>query len=1064
MKRRLAVVFLFANLASLTFGQGSAGLSGIIRDQSGGVVPGVTVTAVQTETGVTRTTVSNNTGLYSIPNLRPGQYTVRAELSGFRTAVRSEILLRVGDQLALDLDMQVGEVTERVEVTGEAPLVETASAVVGGVVESRAIENLPLNGRGYTELALLQPNVTFSSTAAQAAGLGFGAKISVGGMRPNTMTYTLDGQDVNSFFRDLGSVSGSAAGIEAVREFKVVTSPYSAEFARTGSGEIQVVTKSGTNSFHGSVYEFLRNSALDANKWEDNAFNRGAKAPFRRNQFGASLGGPMVRDKTFFFTNYEGLRSQTGRTRRFLVPDANARNGLLPGAGGVLQPVPGGVNPRIRPYLDLFPLPTGQILGNGAGEYFQVQDAVIRDDYGIARIDHVLSSSTQLYGRFSLNQGEGSSPANFLVDDIIASATKYAAVGLLSVLSPRMVNNLQLFYNRSYTDHYSAARVPGADLLLWGSFQDQKGRPIHGALTPGSPITGLAAVGALNTVSHNVYQLKEDVSLESSRHTLRMGLDLELLQPNISNRNGAGGAYTFTDLGTFLRGVPSQFVAVLPGSQINSSWRQWMTGLYLQDNFRFRPSLTINAGLRYETLTSPEARFGRVSNLRDFANPNASSADITLGNPVFLNPSLKNFGPRIGLSWSPDGKTSVRAGYGMYFDHLVGHIWRVPATLAPPFFRRGTLTTSIAAIDFPNAFFTQGNLLPFASEMQGLQYKMAQPTTMQYSLTVQRQLGSERVVRLGYMGSRGWHLVRITDFNSVRVPTLQSDGRRFFGTTAPARNPNFGGIQMHTSDANSFYHSFSASFDQRFAAGFSGQVSYTFSRSIDDFSNSIGSTDFSNDGQGPFRDAFDPPNDARGLSAFDVRQTLVVSFTYELPWRKGGRWPLSGLAEGILGGWSVNGLASMAGGPPFEPVGSRSASLRTRSVWGELDTKPPNVVAGAKINSVHPQNPDRYFDPTSFALPEPGYFGNLGRNTLIGPGRATVDFSLAKQMALTPISEDFRIQFRAEFFNLFNRSNFSLPGTTLFDPRSFAYRPDVGRISSTRGSSRQIQFALKVLF
>lgn len=1060
MKRSiiLALSVVIACLSQSALAQ-QASISGTVTDATGAVLPGALVTIKNLDTGIARTIVTDDSGSYRAPQLSPGNYEVRAELQGFQTAVRRGITLTVAREAVVDITLMVGELTEQVVVTGEAPLVEHSSSVIGGVVERSAIENLPLNGRGFAELALLQTNVVWSSTNNRLVNQGYGQKISISGMRPVSSSYTLDGQDVNDFFNNIGNVAGTAAGIEGVREFKVVTNPYSAEYGRTAGGEVQIVTKSGTNEFHGVVYEFHRNSVLDAR----NFFDRESEPPpFRRNQFGFAVGGPIAKNKSFFFVNYEGLRESLGTTRLFNVPDENVHRGLLPDPRtGQLRSV--GVDPKIKLYLELFPLPN-RVLGNGIGEFALVSNQVTSDDYWVIRLDHSFTASTKLYGRYSFDDGQRSRAKDFLFDTIEATRPQYLAIGLDSILSSRLINSFQLAYNRSHATRFNQARpaLKDPNLFRFTDFVGPHG-PVLGALNPGSGVTGVGAETIVIDVFHNVYQIQNNLTLQLNRHSFKLGANIEYFQPNMFNSFQGGGVFSFVDLEDFLKNIPNTFTAVLPGGELNRSFNQWLVGTYLQGDLRLSQRLTLNLGLRYEFLTVPTERHRRISNLRDFTRANARPQDITIGDPFYQNPSLKNFAPRFGLAWSANDRTAVRLGFGIFYDQILGHAWRVPATQSIPFFARGLLRRSVAPIDFPAAFFTQGNLLSGSLAVEGLQFDIDQPTTMQWTLNLQRQLGSNRIANISYVGSRGYNLLRVDDYN-VRIPTVQPDGRLFFGPNAPIRSPLLERIRVRTSDASSFYHSFSASLRQRFSGGLDFQASYTLGKSIDDASNILGSTDFSNERQG-WRYPYLSARDGRGLSAFDVRHNFVLNLSYELPLGPNRSWPLRGAAGILLGDWNVNALLRLSSGNPFDVSGSRSSLSRDRRRFGDLDDGPPNVIAGAKINSVDPQNPDRYFDPTVFALPEPGFLGNLGRHALIGPGLANVDFSIFKYIPIRKVSEECKIQFRAEFFNILNRPNFDIPsGTALFDPRTLTLRSDVGRITSTRTTSRQMQFGLKVIF
>ncbi len=1044
---------LLAFIPAPALAQTGAAVTGTVKDQTGAVLPGITVTAKQNETGLTRTAVSDARGFYRLFDLASGTYEIRAELQGFRTSVRSGITLRVGDALSVDMVMQLGDLAEEVQVTGEAPLIERMSAVVGGVVERTAIANLPLNGRGFTELALLQPNVIWSSTSNNNVQQGYGQRISVSGMRPVSNSYTLDGQDVADFFNDIGGVSGAAAGIEAVREFKVVTNPYSAEYGKTGAGEIQVVTKSGTNSLEATGYEYIRNSAFDA----PNYFDVTGKPPFRRNQFGGSIGGPIVGSRTFFFGNYEGLRETLGRTILLNVPDENAHNGYVPSGTG-LRLV--GVAPNIAPLLKLMPLPT-RTFGDGRGEYPMVADRITTSNYWMVRVDHSLTPTVQIYGRYSQDTGQRTLPKDFFFDTVDSSQARYLAVEADAVISPRLVNSLQFGLNRSGSARFNTARpqLSQPELMQFTSFTDHHGK-VFGALT-GAGLTAIGGESILIDVLQNVYQIKDNVNLAVGRHTVKFGGNFEYFRPDMFNSFNGGGQFTFTTMTDFLQGNPTTFVSMLPGGQPESKHKQYLLGLYVQDDIQLSSRVTLNLGVRHERVQAPVEFTGRISNERNFLRAGIRPEDATVGDPYYVVDANKNFAPRIGLVWSLDDKTSLRGGFGTFFDHVLGYVWRQPATQTYPFFLRGTVRRAgTTIVDFPNAFTTQPGLMGAALGIEAFQYDLDQPMSSQYTLNLQRELWGGRVLSMSYVGSRGWNMIRVQDYG-VRTPTELADGTLYFAPNAPARSPAMERVRGRTTNGESSYNSFSMSFQQRARRGISYQAAYTFSKSIDNGSAVIGTTDYGNDGYG-WRYPLLPPDDLRGPSAFDVRHNLVFNATFELPFGTGRARQLSGLANALGGGWNVNTVVKLADGAPFSVQGTRM-SMALAGRWGDLTDGAPNLKAGANSNPVHPQNPDQYFDPTAFELPAPGYQGNLGRNTLVGPGMATVDLSLNKNVAL-PGRNTSRVELRAEIFNLFNRANFALPTLQAFDPATFGYRADAGRITSTRTSSRQVQFALRFVF
>lgn len=1074
----LRLVMLVATLVGLQFtvpvvlAQESAAVTGAVRDESGAVLPGVSVTLKNLDTGVARSLVTDDQGRYHASNLTLGKYEIQAELSGFQTSVRAGIELTLGREAAVDFTLKVGEITEKMIVTGEAPMVETTNSTIAGLVSTTQLESLPLNGRSFSELATLQPGVVASTGSGGGAAQGYGAKITISGTRPYEASFTLDGQDINDTYNFVGSAAGIVTGVDAVREFKVITNPYSSEYGRMAGGQVQIATKSGTNDLHGSFYEYLRNSALDAR----NFFDPGAEPPpFKRSQFGGSAGGPVVRDRTFFFGNFEGLRQRQGLTQISTVPDRNAHLGLIPNAAGVLQNI--GVQPNVRPYLELYPLPNLQVFTNGTGQFAWTNNHKTDEDYYLGKIDHNFDKflgfgeSNNFQGRYSIDTAEHDSAENIIADRVDLTRSQYLSLTLNTVVSPRVVNRGQVAYNRS---RIASFNVAGERLLASGNPNIMKLANVqlqgYGSIGPGSGVTGIGGdtLSPRNFVL-NLFQYKDDISIQAGRHSLTLGANVEKFDNNWLHTFGAVGSFSFQNLTAFLRGQATSFTADTPDSSFFRTFRQMMFGWYLQDDFRVSSNLTLNLGIRHEWITVPVEKYNRLYIFKDLFNPNAPDPLTTPVQGFFKNPSLKNFAPRFGLAWDPkgNGKMAIRAGFGVFHSQLINATWRFPAAQNTPIFLRETIIASAVPngglIDFPNAFKTQAHLLGGAINIQGIDPEPKQPVTLQYSLNIQRELFKDTVVTLEYTGIRGFYLERVTDWN-FRVPVKQADGRLFFGPNAPIFNPKADRYWINSFDSASWYNAFRLNFNRRFGDKFGYQASYTFSKSIDRLANVSGGTDYSNDSMGqrsaggPLRM---PPEDDQGPSGFDVRQSFTSSFTYNVPIGSGHALTLGRAGDMILGGWSINGIIKMAAGAPIQISGARTSNSRALPSYGALGGGPPDLVPGRSSNPVRPGNPDQYVDPTAFSLPPVGYFGNLGRHTAIGPGLRSFDLSFFKSFS---VGEKLKGQFRGEFFNVFNRANFSLGGVTLFDSTTFGYSPTAGRITSTNSSSRQIQLALRFVF
>ena len=1023
-------------LSGVSFAQQTtATISGVVTDESGGVIPGVSVEATNLDTGIMRIATTGDEGRYQLPNLSVGSYQVEASLPGFQTGVRTGITLTIGREALVDFSLSVGEISERVTVTGEAPLVETTRSVLTDLVGQQQIEDLPLNGRSYTQLALLQPGVTTLGSQNFSSISGGGAKLSMAGARSTNTYFYLDGTEVkDSFGHTPGSAAGQTLGVDTIREFSVVVSSFSAEFGGSG-GVISSVTKSGTNDLHGSVFEYHRNSALDAR----NFFDRGDPPPFKRNQFGFTLGGPIASDKTFFFGSYEGLRERLSTTRIINSPSNDVRNGTFP----II------VHPEVQRYIDVMPIPNGRDNGDGSGEYIDTASRPVDEDYFMIKVDHQFSDSDALFVRYTLDDASRIQPRNY--DQFFTEAetrSQYATIEYNKILSPTWLNTFRFGLNRSLGGDIN--RVEGLDASF--NFIDEPDR-----IPPTLTIGTIAEWGGSNAADRfsivNVFQYTDKLTYTKGRHSIRAGVDVYRYQLNGSNRPRLHGRTRFNSYEDFLEGRPRRLEFLFPGTGGMRGFRQTVPGFYIQDDFQIRPNLTLNLGLRFEFVTIPTEVAGRISNLRDVDG----DTDLTVGDPFFLLPK-NNFGPRFGFAWDPfgTGKTSLRGGFGIFHMQMTYVNWRFPALQNPPFTTRTQTDfpldeTGKPAVNFPPVIDFDAPRPPPNPAAQMFDIKT--PYMMQYNMTLQRELWSDMMFALSYVGSHGVHLGRLQTAN-INEFTVRPDGTKFWERGAPKLNPAFGAIDLRQFDTNSSYNSMQLRVTKRFTEGLQFQTSYTWSNAIDE---SIGQEGFSGGGWDAFSmDPFDRSRD-RGPSSWDLRHNFVANFTYDLPFGSG----MGGAAERLLGGWQTSGILNMNTGNP-SVVTVRFNNSRNGIIPSFNPSERPDLVAGKDNNPVL-GGPDKYLDASSFVVAEPGTMGNLGRNTITQPGLVTFDFSLIKE---TYVSEEVSVQFRAEFFNLFNRANFAAPSGTVF---SSSRSPDrvsgsFGRIRRTKTSSRQIQFALKLLF
>ncbi|MBI4443400.1 MAG: TonB-dependent receptor [Acidobacteria bacterium] len=1069
--RVLAGLILLAFLGQVSLRAQSTGtISGTVSDATGAVIPGAEISVRNVETGLTRALTSNERGRYAVPQLPPGSYEISASTAGFQTEVRRGITLTIGREAVVDFSLSVGAVAERVEVTGEAPLIETTTSTVSGMIDSKQMRDIPLNSRSFIELVGLQPGAVLTEGARTTGSTdGFGRKISVAGTRGNNSSFLLDGANINNASNTAGSAATTVAGVETVREFRVITNAYDAEYGRHTGGVIAAVTKSGTNDIHGSVFEFLRNDNLDAPRWEDNAFFGGKKPEFRRNQFGGTVGGPVIKNRTFYFGSYEGLRQGVGQTSSYTVPGQAMRQGIVRGVS-----IP--IDPAIRPYMDAYPLPNEPDRADGTARLVRSDTETTKQNYAVVRVDHRINDSNFLFGRFLIDNAEVVTPS-FTVDGLMQTANRFVTVEGTHIFSPQLLGRANLSFNRTPNRSYYSVQE---GFQYPNDFWSFDGRGVPGRFS----VSGLSGWGGMGGGSpriqiQNQYTFKGDFNYSRGRHALKFGGGYERIQFNQRSDLAGGGSFSFASLENFLTNTADSASFTRPGSNDIRGWRQRLVGLYLHDDFSVRPGLTLNLGIRYEFITVPTEVNGQVANIRDMSEPHryTVTADTTdVGDPYFLNPSLKNFAPRVGFAWTPfqSGKTSVRGGFGIFHEQILPNLFITVGARLAPFYAEAILYSRDGRIDFPRAYFTQqaaliagtGASKPSANVFD---FSPEQPYAAKWSLDIQQELPGGLTATAGYSGTRGIHLTRgELVYNST--PAVERNGRLFILIDEPMPNPNINKFWGVFTDADSFYHAARFGLQKRLSQGVQFQVSYTFQKSLDTASHGQGAGNYDAEHVGRFYRQMH----WKGPSAFDLRQSFYTSFLYELPGRS-----LTGAAGQLLGGWSLSGILRLNSGNPLDISAARprKGTKQAQYVYGPtLD-----LVPGGNNNPVDARNPDKYFDPSQFSYPlnnclatpatatfpcDPSYpsgiyYGNLGRNTLTSPGVANMDVTLIKDTRL--VGENVGLQFRAEFFNLFNRANFDNPSTSVFDNRGRP-QPAAGEIRTTRLSPRQMQLALKLIF
>ncbi len=1016
-----------------------AGIQGTLKNEAGDAVSKTTLSLRNMKTGGEWIITTDDSGRFRVPLLPPGEYDLRVsalDFANFGDTIVENIQLAVGQDAVINLAVSAEKSTGRSPGAVTVARINLTSGALSGLTDDKQIRDLPLNGRSFQQLALLHPGVTVALAAGKDVIGGRAPKISINGARPEQNVFLLDGTDINGVYdKTPGSVAGLLLGVEAVLEFQVLTNSFSAEFGRSAGGVVHAVTRSGENAIHGAAFEFLRNSRLDAK----NFFDPGDQPTpaFKRNQYGGTVGGPIRRNRTFFFFAYEALTERLGITGVAPVPDVEARTGLL--GGRRIE-----IHPAIPAYLDaLFPLPNGRSLGGGVAEDLFSRSQPTEEHFVQGRIDHHFSAADTLFGRYTISSGSvdrqsaNSPPIAFVKE---RSRNQYVTLEEQHIFSPTLLNILRLGFNRS-TGEAANERTVAIPAAL--------------SFVPGEPFGFINILGLLPAMGGdfrlprldrlNNFQWSNTLILTRGAHGLRTGFMGQRIQFNQNSVSQKGGVMNFPNLESFLTGRPSSMDVALPGLvDPIRAYRQSLWGFFAQDDVRIRPNFTVNLGLRYEFVTVPTEANGKTSNLRYITD-----SRITVGNPWYRNSSLRNFAPRVGMAWDPfsNGRTSVRAGFGVFYDEIQAKYLFFAGSLNPPF----TTRTSFPNPAFPNGVATFDPLTPIKAQLQTVNYDLQSPYIMQFNFTVQRSLPGSWDVSAAYAGSRGIHLLRIGETNMA--PETVVGGVKFYQPLAGRRNPNFAGVTSRATDSQSFYNSLQLSAVKRFSSGLRAQASYTFARSVDD-SSGVNSQDFDN-GVQYSSDWYDRKRD-RGLSSFFVKHNLVFNWTYDLPFGRSMRGPLGAL----LKGWQVNNVSTLQSGAPFTVrLGfNRSGNLNTASF--SLNER-PNLKAGHTGDPIL-GGPDRYWDIGAFELQAANTRGNLGRNTLIGPGLVGIDFSAVKMFAL---SERAHLQFRTEVFNIGNRPNFAVPsGTVAFSNANGDRAPNWGRITSTTTTSRQVQFGLKLTF
>src|SRR5437588_4096297 len=1031
--RSMLVFVLMIPLGAFGQTQGR-NLAGTVKSVSGSPVPNVRVSAKNLANGNVFSAVTAEDGSYKLLNLPRGNYEVSASAPGFAAARASVVMNPDQDQVA---DLVLLPSSE-----------QGASSTVSGVVSSQSVRELPLNGRSASDLAALEPGVETARTQSSGQGkYGFGTQMTISGGRPRQNDARLDGISVNDYANGSpGSALGVNLGVDAVEQFTVLTSNYPARVGRSSGGVVGATTRSGTDNFHGDTFEFLRNSALDARNFFDTV-----KPPFRRNQFGSSAGGPIWRQHTFIFGDYEGLRQSLRITQVDTVPSASLRAGNL--STGTIS-----VDPAVLRFVNAFyPLPNGGLLGSGdTGIYAFSGQQVTPENYFTTRLDHKFSTDDTLSGTYMYDSGTVRQP-----DELNNKRTGYDSgrqffsASEAHVFNPRLFNSFRFGLYRVVATTgltFPAGNPAAAD----SSFGTVPGLNAAAVTVPG--IT--AFLGGLNSITNFHFhwtslQAYNDSAWTKGTHALKFGLGFERIRDNELGVSTPGGEFLFNSLSDFLSNKPFSLAAALPSAVSPRGIRHTIAAFSVEDDLRLRANLTINLGIRYEMGTVPTEVHGKLTVLRHLID-----ASPRLGDPLIANPTLLNFEPRTGFSWDPfrDGKTAVNGGFGIFDVLPLPYLFQMNELFSAPFFASAS-SRSVPPGSFPRASYASLIVSPNTLRQAYFEPNPSRNYVMQWNLTIQRQLAADLSLRVGYVGSRAIHQPFRTEDADIVLPTLTPQGYLWPSPVGSGTrlNTNTGRITAGYWDGRSYYDALQAQLKKKIGRASQLAGSYTWGRTIDTGSGSMVGDEYANSISSPL---FFDLRLNRGLADFNVSHNLNVHYTWILGTPK---WRAE-LADWAFGGWQIGGVLQASTGVPFTPGFAGDA-------LGVLSTDPnvavPNLIASPGCASlVNSGNPVHYIKTQCFAAPNPLTLrGNLGRNTLIGPGFVNFDFSLFKNNFIKRISDAFNIQFRAEFFNILNHTNFAPPldNRNIFDSTGVPIA-NAGLITSTQTSSRQIQFALKLIW
>lgn len=1120
---RLGVMLAAMLVGAPLWAQVSGGtITGTAADASGAAVPGANVVVRNDATNATQTLHANGTGLFNVPNIDPGNYTVTVSAPGFAT-LKIHALVEISKDTVIKADMRVASSDTVVDVTAATPTVDVDSSTLSQVVDGKTTREMPLNGRDWTMLSVLEPNVhtvdnqiSISAGDNSRANRGVGTQITIGGTRPQQNVYRLDGIITNDYSgAGPGGALGGTLGVDAIQEFSVVTSNQTADYGRTSGGTVSAVTRAGSNKFHGSLYEFARNSVFDAT----NYFSTPGSAPLSRHQFGGTIGGPIVHDRLFFFFNYEGIRQNRTTNTQTTVLSPTARQGYLvctqtatasnasclTGIGGTkaaanqngVQQVVSyngtpGIDANVQPYLQFYPLPNGQVSGD-TGTYSFASTQSADENLYTGRIDYTIGKKDTIHFTGLNDSSNDTQPDayNFIFTGLQPDRRLFS-LNEQHQFAPNLLNSARAGYNYAFviSPSSSTAISPLATDTSYG-------------FTPGFAIGNLAVGGltsfygglnveGLYSYHYNSYQFGDDVFWTKGHHSFQFGASFEAIQSN-DRGTTTGGYYQFASISNFFSNVPQTFTSSVPGANVPIYMRDKVMGFYIQDAWHALHNLTLNLGVRYEPTSNLSEANGHFTTL---LLPTQSTP--TVKNVLFNNPTLLNIAPRVGASWDvfSNGKTIVHAGYGMYDTVPLPYMFLLSTLNVYPFNKTLSVTAPVAGSFPKQTYLSNVNNASTSAKLAYVQQDPGRPYVNQFLFNIQQQLAKNTSVEIGYVGARG-----------VRQPTKSNDGNivepisgvgtnqvvwpvaTLVTTTKPTgttvkltgtgtKIEGAGSPQTDTTYFNQStnYNAMNVSFHRNTNSTRIG-VAFTWAKSLDDSSSSNGGSNFSNTPTlAPFVREIGM---FHGPSDFDVKFNLAVTALYMIPGPKGG---------GVLGaaarGWQIGGIGRSATGLPFTALISGDAlGLQSASTF---DFPNRLVGNGCDGNPVNAHNVFNYIKTQCFAYPyginfsettttsgttttdtktyNPT-FGNERRNSLRAPGVQDIDFSLTKTTHLSHTHENMHLELRAEIFNLLNHPMFAAPArasTAIFTNTGGTANPQV--LTATSVPERQMQFGAKFIF